>query len=109
MDRAQLRNMFASSRAVALDCYEIGNEIPPYDPAGLLFKTRIMNHSVILKRFEPALATARQPIVVTTVVYFPYDTKNRFDGGESLDFNAYSFLSDLLFKITKDEITHEIQ
>ena len=109
MDRAQLRNMIASGRAVALDCYEVGNEIQPDDPIGLLFKTRIMNHSVILKRFEPALATARQPVVVTTVVYFPYDIHNRYDGGESLDFNAYSFHSDLSFKITKDEITTEIQ
>ena len=84
-------------------------ETQPDDPIGLLFKTRIMNHSVILKRFEPALATARQPVVVTTVVYFPYDIHNRYDGGESLDFNAYSFHSDLSFKITKDETTTEIQ
>jgi len=109
MDRSQLRNMIASGRAVALDCYEIGSEIPAADPVGQLFKTRVMNNSVILKRFEPALATARQPVVVTTVVYFPYDIKNRYDGGESLDFNAFSFHSDLSFKISKDDTSAEIQ
>ena len=109
MDRSQLRNMIASGRAVALDCHEIVSAIPKDDPLGPLFKTRIMNHSVILKRYEPALATARQPIVVTTVVHFPYDINKRYDGGESLDFNAYSFHSDLSFKISKDETTTEIQ
>ena len=59
MDRSQLRNMIASGCAVALDCYEIGSAIPADDPVGQLFKTRIMNNSVILKHFEPALATAR--------------------------------------------------
>lgn len=101
--------MIASGRAVALDCHEIVSEIPKDDPIGPLFKTRIMNHAVILKRYEPALATARQPIVVTTVVHFPYDINNRYDGGESLDFNAYSFHSDLSFKIAKDDTTTEIQ
>lgn len=108
MDRSQLRNMIDSGRAIALDCHAIGQSIPDEDPIGKLFKTRVMNDSVLLKRYEPARKTARQPVVVTTVVYFPYDSKNVYEGGESLDFNDASFHSALSMKIAKGEATGEL-
>ena len=76
MDRSQLRNKIDSGRAIALDCYAIGQTIAADDSVGLLFKTDIMNNSVLMKRYEPTMSSARQPVVVTTPVYFPYDFDN---------------------------------
>ena len=101
--------MIDSGRAIALDCYAIGRTIPDDDPVGLLFKTDVLNKSVLMKRYEPALQTARQPVVVTTLVYFPYDLANVYDGGESLLFNDVGFHSDLSFKIAKGEPNPELQ
>ena len=99
MDRSQLRNMIDSGRAIALDCHAIGQTIPADDPIGLLFKTDIMNKSVLMKRYEPTMSSARQPVVVATLVYFPYDFDNPYEGGESLVFNDIGFHNSLSFKI----------
>ena len=109
MDRSQLRNMIDSGRAIALDCHAIGKSIPDDDPVGKLFKTRTMNDSILMKRYEPARETARQSVIVTTVVYFPYDSNNVYEGGESLDFNDASFYNSLSFKIAKGQATGELQ
>ncbi|MBT5809162.1 MAG: hypothetical protein HOI19_02255, partial [Rhodospirillaceae bacterium] len=96
MDRSQLRNMIESGRAIALDCYAIGKSIPADDPIGQLFQTDLLNKSVLIKRYQPALATARLDVHVDTVVYFPYDFENPYDGGESIDFNGFGFPGFLL-------------
>lgn len=109
MDRSQLRNMIDSGRAIALDCYAIGKTIPAEDATGMLFKTDVMNKSILLKRYEPSLPTARQPIIVTTIVYFPYDFENAYEGGESLSFNEVGFHNNLSFKIAKGNATTDLQ
>lgn len=109
MDRSQLRNMIDSGRAIALDCYAIGQAIPPDDPVGLLFESDIMNKSVLMKRYEPTLPTARQPVIVTTPVYFPYDFNNPYDGGESLLFNDIGFHSNLSYKIGMGNVSADLQ
>ena len=109
MDRSQLRNMIDSGRAIALDCHAIGRSIPEDDEVGKLFKTRTMNDSILMKRYEPAGETARQPVIVTTVVYFPYDSKNVYEGGESLDFNDAEFHSALSLKIAMGDATEDLQ
>ncbi len=101
--------MIESGRAIALDCYAIGKSIAADDPVGMLFKTDIMNKSVLMKRYEPALPTARQPVVVNTLVYFPYDFENPYDGGESLLFNDIGFYSNLSFKIGMGSTTADLQ
>ena len=108
MNRSQLRNVIESGRAIALDCYSIGKEIPADDPVGKLFETDILNKSVLLKQFEKALATARQPVIISTLVYFPYDFDNVYDGGESLNFSDSNFHNALAFKITKGEAGKEV-
>jgi hypothetical protein len=109
MDRSQLRNMIGSGRSIALDCFAIGEKIPEDDPIGRLFKTDIMNKSVILKRYDSALPTARQPVNVTTVIYFPYDFENVYDGGESVSFRDIGFFQTLSFKIAKGEPSEELR
>ncbi len=101
--------MIDSGRAIAMDCYGISKSIPDDDTVGKLFKTRILNNSVLMKRYEPSLQTARQPVIVTTVVYFPYDFDNPYEGGESLDFNDSGFFTALSFKISKGSSTDSLQ
>lgn len=101
--------MIDSGRAIALDCHAIGRSIPEDDEVGKLFKTRAMNDSILMKRYEPASETARQPVIVTTVVYFPYDSKNVYEGGESLDFNDAEFHSALSLKIAMGDATEDLQ
>ncbi len=109
MDRSQLRNMIDSGRSIALDCHAIGKTIPLDDPVGMLFKTDIMNKSVLMKRYEPALPTARQPVIVKTIIYYPYDFDNVYEGGESLLFNDIGFHSALSFKIAKGNASADLQ
>ncbi len=108
MDRSQLRNMIESGRAISLDCYAISKSIPKDDLVGTLFVTDILNKSVLLKRYEKALPTARQSMHVSTTVYFPYDFDNPYDGGESVSFSDSGFYKALLFKISSDTPTPEI-
>ena len=125
MDRSQIRNLIESGRAAALDCYSIGKTIPDDDPVGTLFKTDILNKSVILKRYEKAavkqatsrifaasmmkgFADSQQPVVVSTVVYFPYDIDNIYDGGESLVYTGRDFLKTLARKLTNGSPSPDI-
>jgi two-component system, chemotaxis family, chemotaxis protein CheY len=101
LDKSQLRNIIRSGRAIVLDCHAIGKSIPKGDPIGPLFQTDIMNKSVLMKRYQPALATARQDVNVGTVIYFPYDFENPYDGGESVDFNGFGFP-----RLLRDKISH---
>lgn len=109
MDRSQLRNMIESGRSVALDCYAIGRSIPPDDPVGRLFQNDVLNKSVLIKRYEKALPTARQSVIVNTLVYFPYDFDNPYDGGESLNFNDGRFYRTLGEKVSSGRQTDEIR
>jgi hypothetical protein len=108
MDRSQLRAILGSGRAIALDCHAIGGAIPDSDPVGRIFQTDILNKTVLLKRFEPALSTARLDLNVGTVVYFPYDYNNPYDGGESIDYNMFGFPGLLVDKIAQGAETREL-
>lgn len=108
MDRSQLRNIIESGRAIALDCHAIGKSIPADDPIGKLFQTDLLNKSILIKRFQPALATARQNVIVGTVVYFPYDFENPYDGGESIEFSGFGFPEMLMNKLSHGEASPEV-
>lgn len=108
MNRSQLRNMIESGRAIALDFYAIGKAIPTDDPVGVIFKTDVLNKSFLIKQFEKSLPTARQPMSVSTLVYFPYDFDNVYDGGESLSFGDSSFYNSLAFKISKGDAPADV-
>ncbi|MDA0661777.1 MAG: hypothetical protein O3B08_02940 [Proteobacteria bacterium] len=107
MDRSQLRNMIESGRSVALDCYSVGKTIPAGDPMGRLFQNDVLNKSILIKRYEKALPTARQSMIVNTLVYFPYDFDNPFDGGESISFSDGRFYRTLGEKVLSGRHTDE--
>jgi hypothetical protein len=117
MDRSQIRNLIESGRATALDCYAIGRTIPEGDPIGALFRTDLLNKSVILKRYEKSAVSktesriintammknftdAQKPIQVHTLVCFPYDFDDVYNGGESLVYTGRPFLKALAHKLS---------
>lgn len=108
MNRSQLRNLIDSGRAIVLDCYGISNQIDPEDEVGLLFETDILNKSVILKRYESSASNGRPETLVDTIVYFPYDLDNPYEGGESVNFSAPGFKEALTFKIAQGYPTQEL-
>ena len=75
MARSQLRNIIDSGRSIALDCYAIGKTIGDDESVGKLFKTDVMNKTVVFKRFEGNDAAAEGPVRIDTTVYFPYAGK----------------------------------
>ncbi|MEX2616902.1 MAG: hypothetical protein WD767_12475 [Alphaproteobacteria bacterium] len=108
MNRSQLRNVIESGRSVALDCYAIGGTITDNDPVGRLFENDILNKSVILKRYESAGADATGNMTVSTLVYFPYDFENVYDGGESINLNDRYFVTSLAQKLAQGEGSQEL-
>lgn len=108
MNRSQLCNVIESGRSVAMDCYAIGGTITDDDPVGRLFENDILNKSVILKRYESAGADAAGNVTVSTLVYFPYDFKNVYDGGESINLNDRHFVTSLAQKIAQGEGSREL-
>ena len=109
MNRTQLRNLIDSGRAIAMDCYAIGRKIDPEDTPGPLFQTDILNKTVILKRYENTGKARLSDAVVDTIVFFPYDTDNPYEGGESVNFSAPGFQEAVGFKIAKTHPTPELK
>ena len=95
MNRSQLHNVIESGRSVALDCYAIGGSIADDDSVGKLFENDILNKSVILKRYEKATPDDPSSMSVTTLVYFPYDFENVYDGGGSVSLEDRKCVSTL--------------
>ncbi len=108
MARSQLRNIIESGRSIALDCYAIGKSIGDDDPVGKLFKTDVMNKTVVFKRFEGTDSTADGPAKIDTTIYFPYDFEQVYDGGESLCFSDKGFQKSLAFKISNGAATKDM-
>jgi hypothetical protein len=108
MNRSQLCNIIESGRSVALDCYAIGGTIADDDPVGRLFENDILNKSVILKRYESHGPADAVKVTVSTLVYFPYDFENVYDGGESINLNDKHFVTALAQKIAQGEGSREL-
>ena len=108
MARSQLRNIIDSGRSIALDCYAIGGSIADDDPVGKLFKTDVMNKTVVFKRFEGGGSDENGPVRIDTTVYFPYDFNEVYDGGESVNLSDKSFQKVLAYKISNGAATKEM-
>lgn len=111
--RSQLRNIIASGRSIAIDCYAIGRTIDKKDSTGRLFKTDVMNKTVVFKRFQRTNSNAKDkrkdgPITVDTTVYFPYDFDKVYDGGESISLGEATFQKTLALKISNGAASKEM-
>lgn len=98
--RSQLRNIIDSGRAIAIDCYAIGKTIDNEDPVGRLFKTDVMNKTVVFKRFLGDDKPKDGAVAIDTTVYFPYDFDKVYDGGESISMQDEGFQKTLAMKIS---------
>ena len=106
--RSQLRNIIDSGRSIALDCYAIGKTIGDKDPVGRLFKTDVMNKTVVFKRFQGNAKKPDELVKIDTTVYFPYDFDKVYDGGESVNLGDESFQKTLAFKISNGAASKEM-
>ena len=106
--RSQLRNIIDSGRSIAIDCYAIGKTIDDKEKIGRLFKTDVMNKTVVFKRFQSGGKRKDGPITVDTTVYFPYDFDKAYDGGESISLNEESFQKTLALKISHGTASKEM-
>lgn len=106
--RSQLSNIIDSGRSIALDCYAIGKTIGDKDPVGRLFKTDVMNKTVVFKRFQGNAKKPDELVKIDTTVYFPYDFDKVYDGGESVNLGDESFQKTLAFKISNGAASKEM-
>lgn len=107
--RSQLRNIIDSGRSIAIDCYAIGRTIDAKDKIGRLFKTEVMNKTVVFKRFQSNSGKRKDgPNSIDTTVYFPLDFDKAYDGGESVALGEPTFQKTLALKISNGAASKEM-
>lgn len=91
MDRQQLARAIDVGRASTLNCFEttkdiagIGAEIPDDDPLGRMFRNRYLNDSIVFKVVESTVLRGKRTYGIETLVYFPYNHSNIYEGGDSI-------------------------
>lgn len=91
MDRDQLGQIIDAGRTSALNCLEIGKTIPADDPIGLMFRNEALNRSTFFKVMEQITSLHHTISIVQTLIYFPYNLGNVYEGGDSILFDDPSF------------------
>ena len=91
MNRQQLARAIDVGRSSTLNCFEttkdiagIASTIADDDPLGPLFRNRYLNDSVILKVVDSVIVRGKRQHGVETLVYFPYNHDNMYEGGDSI-------------------------
>lgn len=91
MDRQQLARAIDVGRASTLNCFEttkdiagITAEIADYDPRGPMFRNRYLNDSIVFKVVESTVVRGKRTYGIETLIYFPYNHDNIYEGGDSI-------------------------
>ncbi len=91
MDRSQLARAIDVGRASTLNCFEttkdiagISAEIEASDEGGPMFRNRYLNDSIVFKVVESTIVRGKRVYGVETLVYFPYNHDNIYEGGDSI-------------------------
>lgn len=91
MDRQQLARAIEVGRSSTLNCFEttkdiaqIAAEIAARDGEGRLFRNRYLNESIVFKQIEPLHRGAGTVFGIRTLIYFPYNHENIYEGGDSI-------------------------
>lgn len=107
MTREQLARLIDFGRRSSLDCLKMhkdirdeGADIKSAD--GQLFATPLLNDCIFLKTVEADLAHGDMHYVVKTLLYFPYNHSNIYEGGDSASFDDPSLVEKLIRKIGRD-------
>ena len=91
MDRQQLARAIDVGRASTLNCFEttkdiagIAAEIADDDPRGPMLRNRYLNDSIVFKVVESKVVRGKRTYGIETLVYFPYNHDNIYEGGDSI-------------------------
>lgn len=91
MDRETLGRTVDVGRTSTLKCFETSKDIAAItagitedDPRGPMFRNRYLNDSILLKVVESEMARGKRIFRIETLVYFPYNHKNIYEGGDSI-------------------------
>jgi hypothetical protein len=91
MDRAQLAQIIDAGRSSALNCLAIGQSITDGDPIGKMFRNEALNRCMFFKVMEQITSLKNTISIVQTLIYFPYNIDNVYEGGDSILFDDPSF------------------
>lgn len=91
MDRQTLARMLDAGRASTLDCFAttvdiaaMGAKVPDGDRIGPLFRNKYLNHCIVLKVITTARRNRQRVHHTDTLIYFPYNASNIYEGGDSV-------------------------
>lgn len=91
MDRFQLEQVIDAGRSSALNCLEIGSTIPAGHPIGRMFQNEALNRAMFFKVMEQITSLHHTVSIVQTLIYFPYNLDNVYEGGDSILFDDPNF------------------
>lgn len=90
MDRQQLARAIDVGRSSTLNCFEttkdiagIAADIADDDPLGSMFRNKYLNDSIVFKVVDSFVIKGKRQYGVETLIYFPYNHKNIYEGGDS--------------------------
>lgn len=109
MDRQQLARAIDVGRSSTLNCFEttkdiasIGAEIAEDDPLGQMFRNKYLNESIFFKIVESVVIRGKRRYGVETLIYFPYNHENIYEGGDSILVSDHNRAEKLLHKCGLD-------
>ena len=114
MNRQQLARAIDVGRASTLNCFETTKDIASIaatiaddDPFGPMFRNRYLNDSIIFKVVDSVLIRGKRQYGVETLVYFPYNHDNIYEGGDSILISDPRRAEKLLHKCGLDLLREE--
>lgn len=109
MDRGSLSKVINAGRSTAFNVYDIGRRIPANDPVGKLFRNKTLNEAMFFKIMERNETQYSTVSTVQTLMYFPYNLANVYEGGDSILFDDPGFNRMLRVKTGADSKSEESQ
>jgi hypothetical protein len=109
MDRGSLSKVINAGRSTAFNVYDIGRRIPANDPVGKLFRNKTLNEAMFFKIMERNETQYHTVSTVQTLMYFPYNLGNVYEGGDSILFDDPGFNRMLRVKTGADSKSEESQ
>jgi hypothetical protein len=116
MDRQQLARAIDVGRSSALNCFQMTKDIrlqakaiAADDPRRNLFRISMINDCIFFKVIETTQQNGQLIYTVETLLYFPYNHENIYEGGDSVLFSDPKFLPKLFDKTGVDLRTEEGQ
>jgi hypothetical protein len=109
MDRQQLARAIDVGRSSTLNCFEttkdiagIAAAIADDDPLGPMFRNKYLNDSIVFKIVDSIVIKGKRRYGVETLIYFPYNHQNIYEGGDSILVSDHARAEKLLHKCGLD-------